>query len=114
MGIALTFVMGPSISNDFHFSSAALLIFAVNIYAFSAVLTAKFLHVYSVFTLSFMAMTVGNIFPGIFMVGVEPASYQALFNTKSIFLFITLGMFKSGSDNVIFYYLIKMAALLLH
>ena len=85
IGIALAFIMGSSISNDFQFSSAVLLLFAVNIYAFSAVLTAKFLHDCSVFTLSFMTMVMGSSFSGIFMIGVEPASYQTLFNTKSIF-----------------------------
>ena len=106
-GIAIAFIMGSSISNDFQFSSAVLLLCGVNIYAMSAVLTAKFLHDCSVFTLSFMAMVVGSSFSGIFMIGVEPTCYQALFNTKSIFLFVMLGMFNSGFGNVIFYYLIK-------
>ncbi|WP_404455357.1 aminopeptidase [Virgibacillus necropolis] len=106
-GILLSFIMGFSSEVGFRLTSAGLLLFAVSLYALSAVLAGKFLNHVSVFTLSFTTMLVGSAFSGIMMLWFDPLSFQSMDNFKNIGWFIMLGMFNSGLGNVLYFYLVK-------
>lgn len=106
-GILISFMMGSSSDVGFRFSSAGLLLFAVSLYALSAVLAARFLNHVSVFTLSFTTMVVGSIYSGIMMIWFDPLSFQSMNNFHNIGWFIMLGMFNSGIGNLLYFYLVK-------
>lgn len=106
-GICVAFLMGASSGVGFKFTSAGLLLLAVSFYALSAVLTSRFLSDVSVYTLSFVSMIIGSIYSGVFMLFIEPLSFQALANAKNIGAFIMLGVFNSGLGNMLYFYLVK-------
>ncbi|GGA91335.1 DMT family transporter [Ornithinibacillus halotolerans] len=106
-GIIISFNLGGGPQVGFQYSSAGLLLIAACFYALSSILITKFLTHVSVFTLSFVTMLVGCIFAGIFMLWVQPSSYQGLGDSKNLLALIILGVFNSGIGNVIFFYLVK-------
>ncbi|KKI91498.1 hypothetical protein WQ54_14645 [Bacillus sp. SA1-12] len=107
IGICTTLMGGMNGSGQFELGPAGLLLVAVCFYSMSAVLSAKYLNHCSLFTLSFMTMLVGCVYSGIFMIFIEPKSFQYFNSWKPIFLFIVLGMISSGFGNVLYYYLVK-------
>lgn len=107
VGICITLIAGMNGSSQFHFGPAGLLLAAVCFYSMSAVLSANYLKHCSLFTLSFMTMLVGSIYSGIFMMFVEPMSFQHFNDWKPFLLFIVLGMISSGFASVLYYYLVK-------
>ncbi|TKH08710.1 DMT family transporter [Peribacillus simplex] len=106
-GICTTLIAGMNGSDPFHFGPAGLLLVAVCFYSMSAVLSANNLKHCSLITLSFMTMLAGTIYSGIFMMFVEPKSFQHFNDLKPFLLFIVLGMVISGFGNVLYYYLVK-------
>ncbi|MGN7385476.1 DMT family transporter [Sporosarcina sp. SAFN-015] len=106
-GIFIAFLFGPSSVGDVQFTSALMLLLAVSLYALSAVLTNRFLHGYSVVTLSFVTMVMGTLFAAPLMLFMEPASYRGLGEFRNVFLFFMLGAINSGVGNLLYYYIVK-------
>lgn len=106
-GILLAFLLGSGESRVFRYESASLLLFSGVLYTLSVVLAGKYLKHCSVFTVSFMTVAVGAIFSSIFMLQLDPYSFQKLADMENLLWLGILGMFNSGFGNVLFYYLIK-------
>ena len=106
-GIFFAFVIGSASSEAFKLTSAMLLLFAVSLYAMSAVMTGKYLTGYSVYTLSFVTMAVGAIYAGPIMLFVDPHSFQGMKDLQNVGWFIMLGALNSGVGNLLYYYIVK-------
>lgn len=106
-GIFIAFVIGSASSEGFRLSSAMLLLFAVSLYAMSAVLTGEYLTGYSVYTLSFVTMVVGTLYSGPIMLMVDPYSFQGMMDLRNVGGFVMLGALNSGVGNLLYYYIVK-------
>ncbi|API93213.1 MULTISPECIES: DMT family transporter [unclassified Virgibacillus] len=108
-GILVAFFLGTSNKINFTFSSAVLLLIAVSLYALSAIFTSKYLRNVTVYTISFVSLLTGSIYSGLFMIFIEPSSYQAFMDIKNVGALMMLGVFNSGIGNLLYFYLVQKA-----